>query len=457
MFKKIVWLWFQSKWKNAKDVKEYIKLLIENWANEFMTWYNPQYWFEKFWFEVSPNWRFAEHEQITDYETLKDIVEEIHNNKLEIFVNLNAWYYTIETFPLIKKMIWELISLNFDWIICWNIGILEYLKEINYKWKINLSTILALYNKESIKFFIENYKINKVILSREVTLKEIEDLVTEFKDINFEVFWEWDFCRYNNGLCYAEHKYWNKDICTVVVNELIIKKKFKPEYKKLILDENITNNEKTKLINDIFKNDFFSIKKTIDDIDLGFINKTEWLKEIERLIIRQKDTIDLYYDSMKSLDDKQNKKILIILKWINYILNNNYIWENLNILNELKNELETSIKSWISFNLEKQNELWWETKVNSIELANFYWKSDILNIYSYIFFLKFKNIVTVKFPTRWRTSLNKIKIIDELIKEWTINNNVLNRWISIKRTHYDLTHIFWEKLRFRKLLSNFYK
>ncbi|MDD3301936.1 MAG: U32 family peptidase [Candidatus Gracilibacteria bacterium] len=457
MFKKIVGLGFQSKGKNAKDVKEYINLLIENGANEFMTGYNPQYWFEKFGFEVSPNGRFAEHEQITDYETLKDIVEEIHNNKLEIFVNLNAWYYTIETFPLIKKMIGELISLNFDGIICGNIEILEYLKEINYKGKINLSTILALYNKESIRFFIENYRINKVILSREVTLKEIEELVTEFKEIKFEVFGEGDFCRYNNGLCYAEHKYGNKDICTVVINELIIKKRFNPEYKKLILNNELTNNEKTKLINESFKDDFYYIKKTIDNIELGFIDKNNGLKEIEKLIIRQKDNISLYYDSMKNLEDKQNKKVLNVLKGINYLLNNNYAGENLNTINELKNELEASVKSGISFNLEKQNELGGETKVNSIELANLYGKSDILNLYSYLFFLKFQNIETVKFPTRGRTSLNKIKIIDELIKKGEINNSILNRSISIKRTHYDLTHIFGEKLRFRKLLSNFYK
>ncbi|MDR2640544.1 MAG: U32 family peptidase [Candidatus Peribacteria bacterium] len=47
---------------------------------------------------------------------------------------------------------------------------------------------MALYNKEAIRFFLENYKINKIILSREITLKEIESIVNEFKDTKFEVF-----------------------------------------------------------------------------------------------------------------------------------------------------------------------------------------------------------------------------------------------------------------------------
>jgi collagenase-like PrtC family protease len=53
---------------------------------------------------------------------------------------------------------------------------LEYLKEINYSGKVNISTILAAYNCETIRFYLDNYKINKVILSREVTLKEIEKI-----------------------------------------------------------------------------------------------------------------------------------------------------------------------------------------------------------------------------------------------------------------------------------------
>ncbi|MDR1945424.1 MAG: hypothetical protein LBQ59_05185 [Candidatus Peribacteria bacterium] len=48
--------------------------------------------------------RFAEHEQITDFETLKIITEEVHAHNLEIFGNLNFRYYTDETFPLVEKM-----------------------------------------------------------------------------------------------------------------------------------------------------------------------------------------------------------------------------------------------------------------------------------------------------------------------------------------------------------------
>lgn len=151
MFKKIVWLGFSTKWKNHKDVQKYIKDLVDAWATEFFTGYNPDYWSDKFGYEVSPNWRFSQHEQITDFETLKLICEEVHKHWFELFINLNAWYYTDLTFPLIQKMVWEFIEIWIDWIICGNISILEYLKEINYwkldeissELKINISTIMA--------------------------------------------------------------------------------------------------------------------------------------------------------------------------------------------------------------------------------------------------------------------------------------------------------------------------
>jgi len=92
-------------------VKKYISSLVESGAGEFFVGYNPSYWSDKFGFEVSPNGRFSEHEQVTDYDTLKSIVTVVHNYNLEIFANLNAWYYTPETMPYIKKMVAEFIEL----------------------------------------------------------------------------------------------------------------------------------------------------------------------------------------------------------------------------------------------------------------------------------------------------------------------------------------------------------
>lgn len=107
MFKKIVGLGFPSHGKNKTDIHKHISELVDSGAGEFFTGYNPSYWSDKFGFEVSPNGRFAEHEQITDIETLTEVVNCVHAHGLEIFANLNAWYYSDETFPYIERMYQE--------------------------------------------------------------------------------------------------------------------------------------------------------------------------------------------------------------------------------------------------------------------------------------------------------------------------------------------------------------
>ncbi len=455
MFKKIVGLGFSTKWKNKKAVKKYINSLVESGAGEFFTGYNPPYWSDKFGFEVSPNGRFAEHEQITDIETLREIVEEVQGHWLELFVNLNAWYYTDETFPIIQKMVGEFIEIWVDGIICGNISILEYLKEIEFKWKINISTILAAYNGEAIKFYLDNYKINKIILSREVTLKEIEELVKEFPDTFFEVFWEGDFCRYNNWLCFAEHKYWARDICTVVVNDLVIKKKFRPDFKDFILDEKLNNQEKIEKMDDSYSSIFEQIVILLWKIDLDLLEKQPLEEELFKTVWLTRNRVDLFFDWLKPLDSEHNKDILMYLRGVKYLIKNcRDVWEkHLQELEKLEIELSDSFKSYLKYNTERIKSIWGTAKLKALEIGTFYAKWDNLNLYNYLFFENL-HIDTVKFPTRGRNYAEKIEVIEKVLQKWEVENNYIDRGISMERAHYDLTYLFGEKLWFRKMLQN---
>lgn len=456
MFKRIVGLGFKSKWRDKKEVSVYIKELIDGGASEFFTGYNPPYWYERFGFEVSPNGRFSEHEQITDLETLAQISEEIHKYKnekwetLELFLNLNAWYYSSLTFPLVLKMLEEAEDM-IDWVIVGNIGMLEYLKTIGYHKKINISTIMAVYNKEAIRFMIDNYKINKIILSREVTVKEIEEIVKEFPEMQFEVFGEWDFCRYNNGLCFAEHKYGARDICTEILDDFEIKKTIVPEYKKLILDQELSQEDKLSAMNNHYSDPFDEISHIVDNISYGLLDDASHsTKRLIDLLKQNKDMPNLFYDGLQNFESKRNKKILSYLKWLKYANANLDFWEK-----ELQEELEKSVKSWVEFYFSKLKETFWETNIKSNYLNKTYNRNDNLNIFAYLYFSQFPNIETVKFPTRWRANVEKLNLIKELIEKWDQNEikKIIDRWSSIERASYDLTHIFWEKLWFRKMLQ----
>jgi hypothetical protein len=126
---------------------------------------------------------------------------------------------------------------------------------------------------------------------------------------------------------------------------------------------------------------------------------------------------------------------------------------NLSEYKDLQKELENSFQTWVKYLIEKTMQVWWSAKLKAEELRSFYARSDNLNLYSYLFFSKFPNIDTVKFPTRWRNYNEKIKVIEDVLNAWKVEENYLNRWLSLERAHYDLSYLFNEKLWFRKLFN----
>jgi hypothetical protein len=115
--------------------------------------------------------------------------------------------------------------------------------------------------------------------------------------------------------------------------------------------------------------------------------------------------------------------------------------------------MHQSVSSGVLKLKDSMKSIGWLPKLRAKELSQFYAKGDNLNLYSYLFFSQFKNIDTVKFPTRWRNYSEKILLIEKVLQANSVEKDLINRDISIERTHYDLSYIFWDKLWFRKLLK----
>ena len=88
-----------------------------------------------------------------------------------------------------------------------------------------------------------------------------------------------------------------------------------------------------------------------------------------------------------------------------------------------------------------------------IRITKFLCKWDNLNLYNYLFFSDIPNVDTVKFPTRWRNYSEKIELIEKVLQSWKVDEKYIDRWISLERTHYDLTFLFKEKNWFREKIS----
>ncbi len=240
-------------------IKQIIDRFLNLGINEFFVGYNPPYWHQEFGFEFSPNGRFGENEQITSYETLKQAVDYIHQKNAQVFLAVNFRYYSDVTMPYIQKIIDDALKAWVDGLIVSTPEVLEYLKEIGYQGKITFSTIWTIYNAEHIEFILEElqdapFKLNRVILPRELTPAEIKNLAEQFPKVDFEIFGHWDYCRYANGLCLAEHKYFSRDICWFVIKHwLEVKKTIRPDFKKIVLNPELDDATKQEMLDNQIK------------------------------------------------------------------------------------------------------------------------------------------------------------------------------------------------------------
>lgn len=461
-----------SWWSNINPVvKDIIDRYYNSWIREFFIWYNPSYWHNDFWFEFSPNWRFWENEQITSYETFKQAIEYVHTLKTddwkpcEIFLTVNFWYYSDITMPLIKKIVGEAIDAGIDWLITANFELLEYLAEIWFKWKVNISTIFSIFNEDAIWFLIDYFKdswlnLYRVIIPREVTLQEISHLTNVFPEIKFEVFGHWDYCRYSNWLCFSEHKYFSRDLCTFVLKHwLEVKKSLRYDFKSIIFDTNLSDQQKQQMIDNSIQeldNVFISFNLVNSNWENTLIDKyimmfwwdyDETLKDLStKLIERLKFDLKLnffkyIYDGLVSSDDLHNRFIdkVIALHWfLKKYWGDDFVDQK---ILEIKNIREKAIL-YFQEKLREKWKFWVET----------YYKFMLYNRTSvpfYRYFNELKNIEVVKIPLRGRDP-SVMRLGLELIDLALENPGAyIDEWnLSWKYFHYDPSklEIFNQKL-----------
>jgi hypothetical protein len=139
---------------------------------------------------------------------------------------------------------------------------------------------------------------------------------------------------------------------------LIIKKKFRADFKEFILDENLSNEEKVNLMDDSYKNIFEQINDLVEKIELD-IDKEQNLKNLEKIILQNKNRTDLFFDALKSLDSVENKNILDFLKAVKILLKSLLasLFKEGNDIDKLEQELSNSLKTYFDYHKQKLKDL----------------------------------------------------------------------------------------------------
>ena len=135
--------------------------------------------------------------------TIDDIKEGlffVHERNKKAYLALNIYAHNEDIVPL-KEYLNEIKDLGIDGYIISDPGIVSMVKNIIPNAEIHLSTQANMTNYETAMFWY-NYGIKRIVLARELTFKEINELISKTPDdLEFEAFIHGAMCISYSGRC----------------------------------------------------------------------------------------------------------------------------------------------------------------------------------------------------------------------------------------------------------------
>ncbi len=134
-----------------------------------------------------------------DHDDLKAALEFCHLRDVKVYVTVNTLVAN-EEFEKLVNYLDFLYSIGVDAVIVQDMGVLKFLRENYPGLKVHASTQMTVHNLEGVQELAEK-GVSRVILSRELTLKEIKDIVQN-SNIEVEVFVHGALCVSYSGQCF---------------------------------------------------------------------------------------------------------------------------------------------------------------------------------------------------------------------------------------------------------------
>lgn len=134
-----------------------------------------------------------------DGKELKDIVSYCHMRNVKVYITMNTLITDGEINDAIST-IYDIANSGADAIIIQDIAVAYLVKEICPTMKMHASTQMTVTNIDGVNL-LENMGFSRVVLARELSVKEIESIVRKSK-IEIEVFVHGALCMSVSGTCY---------------------------------------------------------------------------------------------------------------------------------------------------------------------------------------------------------------------------------------------------------------
>lgn len=156
--------------------------------------------------------------KVNTFEELKTTINELHNNWSKAYLTMNIFPRNIDI-KVFESVVEKISDIWADAIIFsdpWTYNIIRrYIPNI----QLHLSTQTNILNSEAVKFWY-NLWVKRIVLARELNLKEIQQIKKDIPGIELEVFVHWAMCMTYSWRCllweYFSWRDWNKWECSHV-------------------------------------------------------------------------------------------------------------------------------------------------------------------------------------------------------------------------------------------------
>lgn len=236
---------------------------------------------------------------------IKEAVSYAHSINKKVYVTVNIVFHDKDTKGIIEYLK-NLSIYKVDAIIISDPFIIDIIKDNNINLKVHISTQASTLNYETVMFW-KNLGVERVVLARELSKKEIEDIITK-TGVEVETFVHGAMCSSYSGRCVLSNYFTNRDAnrggCAQICR-----------WESDLFDSNMNKIESTTKFTASSK-DLMMASKITEMIDIGITSlKVEGRMRsnyyVATVINTYRNIIDDYYDN-KLTSNKLNHYIKIL-------------------------------------------------------------------------------------------------------------------------------------------------
>jgi len=178
--------------------------LIEAGARELYVGYAPKAWTKLYGNVGSPNRRYFKETSVNEEKDLKRTIEIAHSRDVPVFLAVNTPYYINDQRKPVLEQFRLGMKFGVDAFIVSDLAAMLMLKKQYPHSNLIVSGVSTVFNSKTAQFY-KDLGAKRIILPRQLTIKEVEGIVKNVDGIEYETFMLFDWCKNIDGFCTFHH------------------------------------------------------------------------------------------------------------------------------------------------------------------------------------------------------------------------------------------------------------